>query len=152
MPLGGDEVNSGYKGYGLAMFVELITSLMSGAAVGHNVRHWNTTEKVANLGQCFAAINPEMFAPDLPGRMQILMDHLRTLEPIDPEKPVLVPGDPERNSRFHVEDEQGGAILYTSNHILTYRELAESLKIKPMEAFQIPEKKPVIKKTKLPDY
>jgi len=37
MPLGGDEMNSGYKGYGLAMFVELICGLMSGSKYAHQV-------------------------------------------------------------------------------------------------------------------
>ena len=31
MPLGGEEINSGYKGYGLGMLVELLCGLMSGS-------------------------------------------------------------------------------------------------------------------------
>ena len=133
LPLGGEELNSGYKGYGLGMFVELITSIMSGGAVAHNVRSWTTYDKEANLGHCFVAINPEMFCPNLPERLQELMDHLRTLDPVDPSKPVLVPGDPERMSQSYVEEKQGGAILYTSNHIHTYRKLAMDLGIEPMQ-------------------
>ena len=49
LPLGGEEMNSGYKGYALGMFVELITSIMSGGAVAHNVRSWTTYDKEANL-------------------------------------------------------------------------------------------------------
>lgn len=30
MPLGGPEVNSGYKGYGLGMFVEVFSGLLAG--------------------------------------------------------------------------------------------------------------------------
>ena len=115
LPLGGEEMNSGYKGYALGMFVELITSIMSGGAVAHNVRSWTTYDKEANLGQCFAAINPDMFCPNLPERLQELMDHLRKLEPVDSTKPILVPGDPERMSQSFVEEKQNGAILYTSN-------------------------------------
>ena len=126
-------MNSGYKGYALGMFVELITSIMSGGAIAHNVRSWTTYDKEANLGQCFAAINPDMFCPNLPERLQELMDHLRTLEPVDSTKPILVPGDPERMSQSFVEEKQNGAILYTSNHIHTYNKLADDLKIQPMQ-------------------
>lgn len=136
LPLGGGEINSGYKGYGLGMFVELITGLMSGSAVAHNVRDWRTYDKEANLGHCFIAIDPEMFCPGLPTRLQELMDHLRQLEPVDSTKPVLVPGDPERISRQNVDFNQEGAILYTSNHIKTYKNLAENLGVMPMQIFQ----------------
>ena len=70
-------MNSGYKGYALGMFVELITSIMSGGAVAHNVRSWTTYDKEANLGQCFAAINPDMFCPNLPERLQELQRRLQ---------------------------------------------------------------------------
>ena len=133
LPLGGEEMNSGYKGYALGMFVELITSIMSGGAVAHNVRSWTTYDKEANLGHCFAAIDPDMFCANLPERLQELMDHLRTLEPGDATKPILVPGDPERMSQAHVEENQNGAILYTSNHIHTYKKLATELEIEPMQ-------------------
>ena len=136
LPLGGGEINSGYKGYGLGMFVELITGLMSGSAVAHNVRDWRTYDKEANLGHCFIVIDPEMFCPGLPTRLQELMDHLRQLEPVDSTKPVLVPGDPERISRQNVDSNQEGAILYTSNHIKTYKNLAENLGVVPMQIFQ----------------
>ena len=118
------------------MFVELITSIMSGGAVAHNVRSWTTYDKEANLGHCFAAINPDMFCPNLPDRLQELMDHLRKLEPVDPKLPILVPGDPERISQKNVDQKQHGAILYTSNHIHTYQKLAADLGIEPMRPFK----------------
>jgi len=133
MPLGGEEVNSGYKGYGLAMMVELLTSLMGGGEVAHHVRRWNTFEKSANLGQLFVAVDPERFCPGMPDRLSGFVDELRSLEPVDPEKKVLVPGDPERRSIQQVEQRNGG-IIYTSNHIHTYSELAEELKVAPMKS------------------
>ena len=38
LPLGGQELNSGYKGYGLGMAVELFCGLMAGAAFADNIR------------------------------------------------------------------------------------------------------------------
>ena len=72
MPLGGEELNSGYKGYGLGMMVEMFCALMSGSAYGPNVRHWhNYSGQVANLGQFFVAIDPKRFAPGFSDRLQV---------------------------------------------------------------------------------
>ena len=72
MPLGGEELNSGYKGYGLGMMVEIFCALMSGSAYGPNVRHWhNYSGEVANLGQFFVALDPERFAPGFSDRLQV---------------------------------------------------------------------------------
>ena len=62
------------------------------------------------------------------------MSHLRELQPTDPSKPVLVPGDPERNSMQKVREK--GAIFYTEDHIRTYRELSKDLKVAPMQHFK----------------
>jgi len=70
-PLGGSELNSGYKGYGLGMAVDLICGLMGGANVGPNIRLWTNHDVPANLGQCFIAVDPNFFAPDLPSRLQV---------------------------------------------------------------------------------
>ena len=132
MPLGGDELNSGYKGYGLGLVAELFTGLMAGSKYAHHVRAWTGGDSVADLGHCLAAIDPEAFCPGLPERMQELMDHLRKLEPADSTKPVLVPGDPERIQVKHVDIVQKGCIFYTPNHITTYKALAKQLDIEPM--------------------
>ena len=64
---------------------------------------------------------------------QDLMDHIRGLEPVDPKKPVLVPGDPERLAMEHVD--RVGAIKYTPDHITSYRKLAGQLNVVPMKPF-----------------
>ncbi len=60
------------------------------------------------------------------------MDYLRNLPPTDCEKPVLVPGDPERLALKQVSEAQKGAIFYTANHIQTYKILAGKLNVIPM--------------------
>lgn len=49
LPLGGPESSSGYKGYGLAMMVEVFTAILSGSAVAPNVRKWTDNHTIANL-------------------------------------------------------------------------------------------------------
>lgn len=36
MPLGGDEVHSGYKGYGLSMVVDLLGAVLAGKVIYFN--------------------------------------------------------------------------------------------------------------------
>ncbi|PSN39873.1 hypothetical protein C0J52_20597, partial [Blattella germanica] len=111
MPLGGKEL--GHKGYGLSLMVEALCGILADASFGPNIRIWQlANEKVANLGQCYACINPEFFAPGFQDRMSNLMDFLRAMEPADANKPVQIPGDWERANVC--KHEKLGGIAYKS--------------------------------------
>ena len=58
-------------------------------------------------------MDPNAFCPGFKERMQDLMDIQRNLAPVDPDKPVLVAGDPERE-QMRKCDEMGG-IPYPRN-------------------------------------
>ncbi|XP_050726443.1 uncharacterized oxidoreductase YjmC-like [Eriocheir sinensis] len=131
MPLGGTELHSGYKGYGLGMLVEVFCGIMSGGQYGPNVRRWMQTDREADLGQAFMALDPSFFAPGFEDRMDDLMNHCRNMEPADPSKPVLVAGDPERAHEAKVKKEDG--ITYHINQITDSWRLAKVLGVKPME-------------------
>uniref|UniRef100_A0A3B3XZP8 Malate dehydrogenase n=1 Tax=Poecilia mexicana TaxID=48701 RepID=A0A3B3XZP8_9TELE len=96
VPIGGSEATGGYKGYGLGMMVEVFCGILAGAQYSKYVRTWKVTDRVANLGQCFVAINPENFAPGFNERMSDLLSIQRDQDPAEPGSPVLAPGDPER--------------------------------------------------------
>jgi len=128
-PLGGPEESSGYKGYGLMFLVEIMCGILAGSRFGPNVRTWQTSSGEANLGQCFIAINPGNFADNFEDRLQSLMDHCRNLEPIDPEKPILVAGDPERINMEKSDRNDG--ISYHVNQIKFAENLAKELNIEP---------------------
>ncbi|XP_067004736.2 uncharacterized oxidoreductase YjmC [Anabrus simplex] len=130
LPVGGLETTSGYKGYGLSMAVELFCGILGGALFGPNIGQWFTNTTEANLGQCFIAIDPECFAPGFGGRLSELMNYLRNMEPINPSKPVLVPGDPER-IHMKLVDEEGG-IRYHENQIKAWMVLAKTLGVNPI--------------------
>lgn len=72
---------------------------MAGSNYSTKVRKWTHAgaDSEANLGQCFIAVDPNQFAPGFEDRMTDMNGILRGSEPADPELPVLVPGDPERN-------------------------------------------------------
>lgn len=130
MPLGGSEMTGGYKGYGLAMLVEIMCGILADADYGPNIRRWRNTDRIANLGQCFMAIDPESFAPGFCDRMGDLMQTCRTLPTAEGEEAVLVAGDPERQ---HMElCERRGGIPYHPNQIQFGEELAKKLGVTPM--------------------
>lgn len=132
MPLGGSEMTGGYKGYGLAMLVEIFCGILSGSDYGPHIRRWKSTERVANLGQCFIAIDPECFAPGFQDRMSDLMSICRNLTPAEGEEDtVLVAGDPERR-HMDMCDKRGG-IPYHPSQIKYGIDLAKSLGVEPMK-------------------
>jgi len=127
LALGGPEESSGYKGYGLAMMVEILCGILSGSHFGPWIRSWKASTSEANLGQCFIAINPDVFEDDFEERLQKLINYCRNLPPSEIGKPVLIAGDPER---VHMAkcDKLGG-IPYPQSQIDFLHELARSLKI-----------------------
>lgn len=131
MPLGGSEINSGYKGFGLALLVEIFCGILSGSQYGPHIRRWGNTTEPANLGQCFIALDPQCFAPGFEGRLDDLLNYIRQMTPVDPSKPVLVAGDPER---LHMKavDETGG-VKYVPNQMETCARLSEELNVPPLK-------------------
>eukprot|EP00794_Sanderia_malayensis_P008124 gene8124-8994_t len=132
LPLGGVESSAGYKGYGLAMMVEIFCGIMSGSLYGPGIRSWQTKDsenlRPSNLGQCFVAIDPSAFADGFEDRLSDLMQHCRNLEPVEGESEVLVAGDPERKHIKKVEED--GGIYYHSNVIAAMDKIADDLKVK----------------------
>jgi len=130
LALGGPEESSGYKGYGLAMMVEILCGILSGSHFGPWIRSWKASTSEANLGQCFIAINPDVFEDDFEERLQKLITYCRSLPPSvssESGKPVLIAGDPER-AHMAKCDKLGG-IPYPQPQIDFLHELARSLKI-----------------------
>ncbi|CAG0905333.1 unnamed protein product [Cyprideis torosa] len=134
MPLGGDELHSGYKGYGLSVMVELFCGVLGGASFGPNVRQWMSLEREANLGQCFIALNPDCFAEGYQERLTSLLSSLRETPAVDPSLPILVAGDPEKQHMEKVD--RLGGIAYHENQINLCNKLAERLKVDCVEVLQ----------------
>jgi LDH2 family malate/lactate/ureidoglycolate dehydrogenase len=132
MPLGGMEATAGYKGYGLAMMVELMCGMLGGGMYAHHIRKWTSTEhRPADLGQSFIAVDPEAFAPDFLTRLDTFIEEMRQLEPSQCGEPVLVAGDPERAHMQKVKED--GGILYHSNVLQAMETLAEQLNVAKLD-------------------
>jgi len=61
LPLGGPTVTSGYKGYGLAVAIELLSAVLSGSLYGPLIAPMWDTAGPSDLGQFFMAINVAAF-------------------------------------------------------------------------------------------
>lgn len=88
----------GHKGYGLAVMVDLLAGLLSGAAYLTHVRAWDKDPGSAqNLGHVFIAIDAAKLGPAeaLRARMADFAAILHATPPADPARPVLLPGERE---------------------------------------------------------
>jgi len=63
MALGGTDIMRGYKGYGLALLVDIFSGVLSGAAFGKEVAHPSAPKKHADVGHFFAAVRIDAFRP-----------------------------------------------------------------------------------------
>lgn len=96
-PLGGTRELGSHKGYGLAVMVEVLSSILTDAGVGgHDTETWEQSEYL-NIGHFMLAIDPDRFglAGSFPQRMDRLIDMLHDTPRADADQPVLVAGDPE---------------------------------------------------------
>lgn len=126
-PLGGFEETKGYKGYGLATAVEMLTGVLSEGELGPNLKEFGDFKSKSLFGHCFIVINPEFFAPDFRKRLSELLEYLRSLKPFDNCKRVLVCGDIEKD-HMKMVDEIGG-IPYVASLIDDCNKLADDLKV-----------------------
>jgi LDH2 family malate/lactate/ureidoglycolate dehydrogenase len=94
--LGGSPENSSYKGYGLAVMVNVLASCLSGATLITDPMH--TKKPVGmDIGHFFMAIDPGLFreAGSFEADVATFMGALRATVPVDPGRPVMVAGDPQ---------------------------------------------------------
>lgn len=88
----------GYKGYGLALMVDLFAGLLSGAAYLTHVRSWvDNPDEPQNLGHFFLLIDtrPLGAANWIAERLADFSAILHSTPPADPASPVLLPGEIE---------------------------------------------------------
>jgi LDH2 family malate/lactate/ureidoglycolate dehydrogenase len=92
-PLGSTVDGSSYKGYGLAVAVEILSAVLPGLTAGEAPEG-----RRARVGHFCLAIDPARFgdASSFGSRMDTLIDTLHATPPMAAERPVLIAGDPER--------------------------------------------------------
>ena len=127
LPLGGLEETAGYKGYGLALAIDLLSGVLSGAAFGPNIVGLFSTEGKSDLGHAFWVIDPGAIAEpgEFEGRLEGYLDQLTGAETVsDAPGRVLVPGEPEAEAERRADDR---GIVMDQRHHRSLVEIGERL-------------------------
>ena len=122
MLLGGEE--SGHKGFGLALMVEALTQGLAGHGRRDVPKQWGASVYMQ-------LIDPEAFAgrEAFLGQMDFLAERCRANAPIDPDRPVRLPGD--QAARGMAEAEARGVAL-TEKMLASLRGWAARLGVPPL--------------------
>lgn len=89
----------GHKGFGLALLIETLAGLLSGAAVTYGIGSWmlDGVDQPTRHGAAFIAIDPAVLGSRalFLERVDQLIDEIHATPPIPGVERILVPGDPE---------------------------------------------------------
>ena len=102
----------GHKGYGLAVLIEIMSSVLTGGAVlGEIGFHRDTPDQPTRTGHWITAVAVESFMQldDFRRRMASLRDEIHATPTAQGIEHVMLPGEPDR--RFEVEAERFGIPL-----------------------------------------
>ena len=95
LPLGGaGELNSGYKGYGFGMIVEIMTGILSGGCTSYHV---NRTPGRINTAMYFMAIDPAVFGDKeaIKAHLSAFLQEIRDSEKADGQTRIYIHGEKE---------------------------------------------------------
>jgi LDH2 family malate/lactate/ureidoglycolate dehydrogenase len=92
LPVGGP------KGYGLGLLVEILAGVLSGASIARDLGNmYRDMTRAQGIGHWMLALDVEAFMPleNFIERMDILITMTKATRPLDPDRPILLPGEPE---------------------------------------------------------
>ena len=118
-PLGGTPDGSNHKGTGLAAMARIVSAGLSGSPL-----LLDKVSKRREIAHFFFVLDPALFRPldEFTDAIASFTETLRQTRPVDPEKPVMVAGDPERK---YAAERQRHGIPVTPNLFAKVRKLAE---------------------------
>ncbi len=102
MPLGGPEILRGYKGYGLALMVDIFSGVLAGSGFGELV--YGSNAKVpAHIGHFFAAVRIDAFREidEFKRDMDQLLGALRASPKAEGEERIFIHGEKEFEKAEH---------------------------------------------------
>lgn len=103
LPLGSDREHGSHKGFGLSATVDILTSILSGANYGPWVPPFVAfldplpSLPGEGIGHFHGALRIDGFRPaeDFKNHMDNWIERFKAAKPIDPEQPLVIPGEPE---------------------------------------------------------
>ncbi len=87
----------GHKGYGLAIFAQILSGALGGGSYSPIRNRTQQESDPDNIGHFLMALNPAAFRPlaEFEADVDTVVETLRATRPTDPAQPVRIPGDPE---------------------------------------------------------
>jgi LDH2 family malate/lactate/ureidoglycolate dehydrogenase len=123
----------GYKGFGLAMMVDIFCSMLTGAPNGDQISKMfdNPSPEKRRIGQFFSAMRIDAFEePDrFKTRLQDMAERIRNQARLDDEIPVQIPGDPEK---AHQADREANGMPINTAVLSQFASIAQELGIEPL--------------------
>lgn len=92
---------SGPKGYGLALFIEILAGALSGASIGPEIGNmYRDFSRPQGVGHWFLAIDPAIFSPvaNVSASVGSLIEGVHASRPATEGSRVLLPGEPEERT------------------------------------------------------
>ena len=100
---------AGHKGFGLALLVEALAALVSGAAATWGVGSWMIGDlaRPTEHGAAFIAMDPAVFGgrKEFLERVDALIDEIHAAPPVEGGDPIIVPGEREHAHQARVRRE-----------------------------------------------
>lgn len=123
----------GYKGFGIAMFVDIFSGLLACMPAANDVSNMNGSDmrQKRRLGHFFAVLDIAAFLqPDrFKTELQNVVDRIRAETPLDASQPVQVPGDPEKRA---ARIRQRSGIALPHHLVQTLNSIATELQLQPL--------------------
>jgi amino acid adenylation domain-containing protein len=99
----------GHKGYGLALVMEVLAGVLTGAGFGqdHQRERMRRPDVPADFGHLFVAIDPQIFMPlsEFTARVDRMIEQVKAAAPAEEVDEVLLPGEAELRARARNLDE-----------------------------------------------
>ena len=123
LPLGGRAATSGYKGFGLAQAVEILTSVLGGGIIGTGVSMMNDATRPASTSQFHLAIDPAAVGEPTVffERVSAYVDQLKSLPREAGVDEILVAGEKE----WRAEERQAERVGLLPEVLLELAAMAE---------------------------
>ncbi len=117
-----------YKGFGIAMMVDILCALLTGMPAGKDVSDMfkDAFSEKRMLGHFFGAIRIDAFVDpaEFKARLQTLAEEIRAQPRANPGTPVQVPGDPEKACEA---DRRANGIPIIESDLRRFAEVADQL-------------------------
>ena len=114
-----------YKGYGLSLITDVLAGVMTGALFGGSVFQ---DDQNYDVGHMMLAIKPDNFMPtnEFEKRLEMLVAEVKAAPPIDPERPIILPGEVEFR---RMEERRRNGIPVSRETVAELQKLASDLDV-----------------------